>query len=672
MNININGLVTISTYDNITGKKIDEYGPSQNMVVDDGISYLWKRTTTKDELNQFQLKSISFGDDYGSGSELNPESPNRGMGGDDQNVVLTFNNITFSHPKENTMRVSFTIDGTSFMNTNFPDDIDFKFTSMTLRFENGVVFAYKRFPQKSISRFITVTVDWDFIITNSEEYCNNINGIPTLSFTVNNTSPDIEYFKITPIDGLVTVDYGDGTSSVVNDTQVIFGKNYSENIPHKITISSESGFFVDTPDSIITDSSNRTTLLSIDSWNEISFTNDQQKTFAYFSNVSSLPEQPLVISTPSKLTSLFSGTHVQGDFPGVVVEGNHPDLSLPNIFKDMTLTGTFGSFIANDLENASYVFEGSNFNIDQIEIPKCKTAVKLFFNSTITSTIGFNFGSPIDTTSMFSGCSNLSTLGAMDLSMIQTADHMFKGTTTLTTIPNMDFDSATSLWSCFSDSGIKNIELSKISTPSATNISSMFSGCFNLGPVVFFSQNTATTVDGIFENCVGIEFIDIVEFTSTLSSSEIFKDCINLKYISTLSMPSSTDVFGAFKNCPILEGIDVLNTGVIENARMMFDGCSELISIPELTFSPSLTSSYHTEYMFRGCTKLSDIEGLNGLVASIDLSGTSCSIESLTKIADTVGVVTSATMTLTGIPATSDPSYSSVVSTLTSKGWTVI
>lgn len=172
----VRGVVTITTTDAKTGEIIDQYGPADNMVVDIGVATMWKRVSTLDETNQHQLQTLHLGDDLGTDPRwniFNPEPPARAFNQTTQNVTHVIDplKIEFDYPIDEILRVKCYLDGTTFMDDYFPGEVDYRFTSMTLRFNSGEVFAYKRFPIRSISRHVHVTFDWRFKIVNSEEWC---------------------------------------------------------------------------------------------------------------------------------------------------------------------------------------------------------------------------------------------------------------------------------------------------------------------------------------------------------------------------------------------------------------------------------------------------------------------------------------------------------------------
>lgn len=169
----IKGTVEITVTD-LEGNLIDHYGPEDNMVLDTGVATMWQRLSTIDSTNLTQLDTIALGDDYGDPARwsiFNPEPPAREFTEVTQNATYSLPAVDYTFPLDDALRVVGNIEGSTFMEANFPFEVDYRFSSMTLRFNNGTAFAYKRFPIRSISRHVRVTIDWRFTIVNAEEHC---------------------------------------------------------------------------------------------------------------------------------------------------------------------------------------------------------------------------------------------------------------------------------------------------------------------------------------------------------------------------------------------------------------------------------------------------------------------------------------------------------------------
>lgn len=175
-NHSIIGEVTIVTRDKTTGEVVDSFGPHRNKVTDAGVAGLWTRASTVDAGNAYRLDTIHLGSDFGdpaSWSIFNPEPAQRTFTSTDQAVVWTIPSadMSFEFPTDPAMRARVLIDGQTLMDDNFPSEVNLTYSSMTLRFANGTVLSYKRFPIRSISREVDVEIVWTITLENSEDYC---------------------------------------------------------------------------------------------------------------------------------------------------------------------------------------------------------------------------------------------------------------------------------------------------------------------------------------------------------------------------------------------------------------------------------------------------------------------------------------------------------------------
>jgi hypothetical protein len=172
----IQGTVGIKFFDSVTGELIDEQKPESNMVLDVGIRELWRRATLADATGVYRLNNIHLGDDIGTGSQwsiFNPQPAQRGFVGEDQNTTFIVD-ADFTFPTDEELLVTVTLNGTNVMNDNFPTAVEYRFSSMTLRYANGIPFSFKRFPMRSLSRFVNVQIDWRFKFLNASEFCEGV------------------------------------------------------------------------------------------------------------------------------------------------------------------------------------------------------------------------------------------------------------------------------------------------------------------------------------------------------------------------------------------------------------------------------------------------------------------------------------------------------------------
>lgn len=176
MNRAFGGEVVIEIISRLTGEVINTYGPSPNMVLDQGASLLWQRVSKVDSNDAFRFSTIGIGTDYGDDtlwSTFNPEPPSREMDETDQTAIYFTpkENMVYKHPSKNVIQVVGLIDGVQAMQQSFPNQFDAEFTSATLRTGNNKAFAYKRFPARYITRDVDVRIIWTLTMQNARTFC---------------------------------------------------------------------------------------------------------------------------------------------------------------------------------------------------------------------------------------------------------------------------------------------------------------------------------------------------------------------------------------------------------------------------------------------------------------------------------------------------------------------
>lgn len=158
--IHTNGRLKIREKHAITGDLIREEFSEHNVVTIQGASVFLERLTKN--TGGSYIYTIYLGDDVGNGSLLNPESEKETYTGAIQNIIyqIPVNEITISYPDPFTFEIATVLSGTTILENMFPNEIDLRFTSATIRFANDDVFAYKRFPVRSLSRLVDIELIW--------------------------------------------------------------------------------------------------------------------------------------------------------------------------------------------------------------------------------------------------------------------------------------------------------------------------------------------------------------------------------------------------------------------------------------------------------------------------------------------------------------------------------
>lgn len=156
------GIVTINTYESGTENLLDSYC-DKNTITIEGITEIINRILTNSGTSDAIVTRLVLGDDAGTGTLLSPSAAQPTLSGSDQSQVYEVRTGDLQIGSSGSRRIvaSAVMYGSDIMNNEFPTDIVLNFCSATLRFENGVALAYKRFPVRSLSRLVDITITWE-------------------------------------------------------------------------------------------------------------------------------------------------------------------------------------------------------------------------------------------------------------------------------------------------------------------------------------------------------------------------------------------------------------------------------------------------------------------------------------------------------------------------------
>ena len=102
--------------------------------------------------------------------------------------------------------------------------------------------------------------------------------------------------------------------------------------------------------------------------------------------------------------------------------------------------------------------------------------------------------------SMFRGCSSLTTVPDMDTRNVTDVQSMFRDCSSLTTVPDMDTRNVTSMLSMFD--GCSSLTTAPVmDTSQATDMRSMFRGCSSLTTVPDMDTSQVTIMSDMFRGC---------------------------------------------------------------------------------------------------------------------------------------------------------------------------
>jgi surface protein len=194
-----------------------------------------------------------------------------------------------------------------------------------------------------------------------------------------------------------------------------------------------------------------------------------------------------------------------------------------------------------------------------------------------------------DMSSMFEGCTNLTSVALFDTSSVYVMNNMFFNCKSITTLP--DFDT-TSCW----------------------NFVQMFYNCSALLAcpnisTTYRSQYTTLTVSRMFEKCTSLASVPLLDLNGATSTELMFSACRSLQSVPLFDLSTVTDAQSMFSGCTALTEIPAFNLSAVTNANAMFHNCSSvttgtLAAYQQLSASPVATHNVNT---FGGAGPASDL-----------------------------------------------------------------
>ena len=294
--------------------------------------------------------------------------------------------------------------------------------------------------------------------------------------------------------------------------------------------------------------------LEIEGGNYISFNGYSNAIFG-----KGLKNFTLTLNSNTTSTSLYSYNHFT----------NASDLETITINFDETVPETVSS---------DFYFDRffTNDSVTKITF-NCPHKIK-FTNSEYSYSLKFN-------------CKKLKDIKGLELFSVNArARDMFSGCSSLTSIPALD-------------------------TSNVTSVEGMFSGCSSLTSIPALDTSNVTSVEGMFHGCSSLTSIPQLDTSNVKYMSSMFYGCSSLTSIPALNTSNVTEMGSMFQNCSSLTSIPVLNTSNVTYMGNMFYDCSSLTSIPAL--DTSNVTSMGSMFGYSKINTLTDLGGFKNLSISI-------------------------------------------------------
>ena len=224
---------------------------------------------------------------------------------------------------------------------------------------------------------------------------------------------------------------------------------------------------------------------------------------------------------------------------------------------------------------------------------------EFFYNCTSLETISgleyLNTANITDMSSMFYGCSNLTSLNLtkFDTKNVSSMYFMFYGCSNLTSLnlTNFNTKNVKNMYGMFGDcSNLNSLDITNFNTAKVTDMGNMFLGCSNLTSLDLTNFNTAKVTDmhGMFKGCSALTSLDLTNFNTT----EV-RDMNRMFYMLDESSTALTTIYVS----------DNFVTTNVQNGKYMFKNCTKLKGFKKyfLLDTDHQYANYKTGYFTSGC-----------------------------------------------------------------------
>lgn len=266
---------------------------------------------------------------------------------------------------------------------------------------------------------------------------------------------------------------------------------------------------------------------------------------------------------------------------------------------------------ASGVVNAFKMFEScvSLCDVPSFDVSGIVNAERMFCGCmSITNVPQLNFQNAVTAAFMFEGCSSLSSVNMADLSfpLVETADGMFGGCVSITDLLGYN-DSFLSLPNAVSTkaifSGCSNLSTVGLCIPLSTDISFGFFGCSSLEEIVLPKMANVVVAKSTFFGCENLKVAPTLNFSKLVNMDCMFYGCKRLMYVPLFDTSNVISALSSFGYCTELEVLPRFNFSKALNITEMFVGCVSLSDISISDFS----SAKYADNIFRDCMALSEI-----------------------------------------------------------------
>ena len=230
-------------------------------------------------------------------------------------------------------------------------------------------------------------------------------------------------------------------------------------------------------------------------------------------------------------------------------------------------------------------------------------------NPNITFVPKKNMESYFNRSSAFDSMKYIKGIPFFDTSNVTEMNSIFNNCSSLTTIPQLDTSNATMMNGMFGNCS-RLTSIPQLNTSKVTNMSYMFNNCSSLTTIPQLDTSKVTDMYGMFSNCSSLTTIPQLDTSNVTNMTSLFQNSPKLTSIPQLNTSKVTSMGWMFANSESnaeLTSIPQLDTSNVTNMEWMFQNCINLTSIPQLNTSKVTNMSN----MFWQCYNLTIVEGFD-------------------------------------------------------------
>lgn len=321
------------------------------------------------------------------------------------------------------------------------------------------------------------------------------------------------------------------------------------------------------------------------------------------SNETELPSKIVfkVLEDTNFLQYNITGTNVtlkdkNGEILTSVSNGTLPNISIPNTSSEDVFT-----IEADKLTFCNFYYNTRLDKVLEITLSNRSTDATSCFNgcSNLTEVRNINVSVSSNLNNFFANCINLSLIDSFYIKPGVNASYLFLNTK-ITSIPILNAEeigdaSALFLGSTLSDiSSLQNIDLKW------TNMSAFVNGT----PIKVLENLNFSNVTSL--SLFSLDNIEIIRNISASSAINLsFSSSTNLKEVTNIFATKATNGYSLFYNCINLETISNISTGALTEIYNGFCNCSKLVEAPPLNLAPNTNG---LSSLFEGCSSLINVD----------------------------------------------------------------